>query len=108
MTAIYTYDLFPGREFLMPWRTILEVARVMIADGCRTVILNACHDEGNNKNYKWEGVDILSIETGFSKLADTIMERGIKTVFIPFTWREGLTDLYILNRLPCQKIDYLP
>lgn len=108
MIAIYTYDLFPGREFLMPWRTILEVARVMITDGCKTVILNACHDEGNNESYKWKGVDILSIGTGFDRLADTIMEKGIKTVFIPFTWREGLKDLFILNRIPCQKIAYLP
>lgn len=108
MIAIYTYDLFPGRESLMPWRTILEVARVMIADGYKTVILNACHDKINNKNYKWKEVDILLIETGFDRLANTIIKRGIKTVFIPFTWRDGLKDIFILNRISCQKIAYLP
>ena len=27
--AFYTTDLFPGREHLMPWRTILEIAQYL-------------------------------------------------------------------------------
>ena len=38
----FTIDCFKGREHLMPWRTILEVAKVMVEYGYEASILNAC------------------------------------------------------------------
>lgn len=108
MIAIYTYDLFPGREYLMPWRTIFEVAKVIKADGYKVLILNACHDLTYCDSYEWQGIYIKSLEIGYDKLAKMVMESNISTIFIPFTWREGLKDMSILGRLHCKKVAYLP
>lgn len=108
MIAFYTYDLFPGREYLMPWRTILEVAKVITADGYQVIILNACHDIACCKSYEWHGVYINPIEIGYENLANMVKDSNIEVLFIPFTWREGLKDMSILGQIPCKKIAYLP
>lgn len=108
MIAIYTYDLFPGREYLMPWRTILEVAKVFKADGYKVIILNACHDLIYCKSYEWHSIYIKSLEIGYDKLANVIIENNIEVIFIPFTWREGLKNISIIGRIRCKKIAYLP
>lgn len=38
--GLHTVDLFPGRERLMPFRTVLEVAKVMKAHGWEADVLN--------------------------------------------------------------------
>ncbi len=108
MVALYTYDLFQGREHLMPWRTILEVAKVMLSEGHEVIILNACHDNDDCKDYLWEGVFIESIGVGYEKLADKVASKNIHTIYLPFTWRDGLKDLSGLSAIECQKIAYLP
>ena len=108
MIAIYTYDLFPGREYLMPWRTIFEVANVFKTNSYQVIIINACHDIAYCKSYEWYGIYIKSIEIGYDKLVDVINENNIDAIFIPFTWREGLKNLSILGRIRCKKIAYLP
>ncbi len=106
MIAIYTYDLFPGREHLMPWRTVLEVAKVLTVKGSDVIVLNACHEE--TPNYQWQGVEIVSINIGYDKLAEVVKQENIHTIFIPFTWRDGLKELSEFGRINCQKIAYLP
>ena len=108
MIAIYTYDLFPGREYLMPWRTILEVASVFKTKSYKVIIINACHDMTYCKSYDWHGIYIKSLEIGYDKLADVINELNIELVFIPFTWRDGLKSMSIIGRISCKKIAYLP
>ncbi len=108
MIAIYTYDLFPGREHLMPWRTILEVAKVMHSEGHEVIVLNACHDNNDCKNYQWENVCVEAIAIGYEKLAVEVKRKNIHTIFLPFTWRDGLKDLSGLSAIDCQKIAYLP
>lgn len=105
--AFYTYDLCPGREFLMPWRTILEVAKVMTTEGHDTLVLNACYDENIRKDYEWRGVAIKALPTGFDILATELVASDADVVFVPFTWRDGLKDLSIFNRVKCKKIAYM-
>ena len=38
--AFYTTDLFPGREHLMPWRTILEIAQYLNNQNIKCIIIN--------------------------------------------------------------------
>lgn len=105
--AIYTYDLCPGREYLMPWRTILEVAKVMTAEGHDTLVLNACYDENIRKDYECQGVVIKALPTGFDVLATELVASYTDAVFVPFTWRDGLKDLSIFSRVGCKKIAYM-
>lgn len=105
--AFYTYDLFPGREYLMPWRTIIEIAAGMKTTGTDVCILNACYNDVERNNWQLQGMDVIGIVPGYSVLANQLMEKGIGTVFIPFTWREGLKDLSALKGIPCKKIAYI-
>lgn len=41
----YTVGCYKGREHLMPWRTILEVAKEMVQEGYEASMLNACYDQ---------------------------------------------------------------
>ena len=102
--AIYTYDLCPGREFLMPWRTILEVARKMSNDGYKPTVLNACYDVAIRSDYEWQGVRIKALPVGFDKLASELIAEDMDVVFVPFAWRDGLKNLSVLSRVNCRKI----
>ena len=105
--AIYTYDLCPGREYLMPWRTILEVAKVMTHEEHEVLVLNACYDESIRKDYEWQGVEVKAVSAGFGILSTELVAWNADAVFVPFTWRDGLKDLSILSRVGCKKIAYM-
>lgn len=105
--AIYTYDLCPGREYLMPWRTILEVAKLMTMEGHEPIVLNACYEESIRSDYEWQGVKIKALPVGFDKLVLELIAEVADVLFVPFTWRDGLKDLSIFNRVDCQKIAYM-
>lgn len=105
--AIYTYDLCPGREYLMPWRTILEVAKVMTHEKHEVLVLNACYDESIRKDYEWQSVAIKALQIGFDVLAKELVAWDADAVFVPFSWRDGLKDLSILNHVGCKKIAYM-
>ena len=105
--AIYTYDLCPGREYLMPWRTILEVAKVMTREGHEPIVLNACYDESIRNDYEWQGVKIRALSVGFDMLATELIKEVADVAFLPFAWRDGLKDLSILTQVNCRKIAYM-
>lgn len=56
--VIYTVDCFKERARLMPWRTILEVAKVMQEAGHKVAILNACNKEEDVFDY---GLSLIHI-----------------------------------------------
>lgn len=105
--AFYTYDLCVGREYLMPWRTILEVAKVMKQSNHEPVLLNACYDENIRNDYEWQGVKVKALKTGFEVLCYELTKLQVDVVYVPFTWRDGLKNLSIFNSLNCQKIAYM-
>lgn len=106
--VIYTIDLFPGREYLMPWRTILEVARGMIANGHQVIVMNGCNNYEDMKDYELFGVPIVSFATGWDNLIAKVSLIDIDALFIPFTWRAGLKKIERLKRIECKKVAYLP
>lgn len=105
--VIYTIDLFPGREYLMPWRTILEVARGMIVNGHHVIVLNGCNNIEDINNYMWHEVSIISFSAGWTNLAERLLDMNIDALFVPVTWRTGLRNIGILKRVDCKKVAYL-
>ncbi|MCM1515089.1 MAG: glycosyltransferase [Paraprevotella sp.] len=104
---IYTYDLFPGREYLMPWRTLWEVAIVMQQKGHDVIILNGCYDAKNIMDYEWQGVQIHGIKIGYDSLVNKLLQMRADAVFVPFVWRTGLADISALARFLGIKIAYM-
>lgn len=105
--AFHTYDLFPGRERLMPWRTIIEVAKYLIASDYDVDIVSTSTN-GTGNSYNYQGVNIKNINAGYPSLVECIQTNDYNVVFLPFTWRDGLKDLSALSKLKCRKFAYFP
>lgn len=106
--VLYTYDLCRGREHLMPWRTLFEVAKVMNDNNHNAWIINGCYHKKDMIDYEWQGIIIKSIKAGYQQLVDYINSVDADAIFIPFVWRSGLSDLTCLSELKGKKIAYLP
>lgn len=106
--ALNTVDLFPGRERLMPYRTLIEVAKVMNAYGWEAHVLNSPVLEFGQKDYEYEGVQIVQAPRDFSELSKWVNEHGYDVFFFPSTIRDGLKNLSALSQIQCRKIAYVP
>lgn len=106
--ALHTVDLYPGRERLMPFRTILEVAKVMKAQGWEADVVNSSVAERDAKDFEWQGIRIVQCPRGFSEMSYWVNARGYDAFFFAATLREGLKNLSGLGQMHCQKIAYIP
>jgi len=105
--AIYTVDLYPGRERLMPWRTLIEVAKEMINNNFQVEILTASV-ERDNESYTYQGLTIKVVPRKLSLLASFINEREYDVIYFPLTWRDNYKKLSDLKIIKCKKIGYFP
>ena len=105
--AIYTVDLYPGRERLMPWRTLIEVAKVMTDNNFQVEILTASV-ERENKDYTYQSIEIKSVPRNFNALATFINKNEYDALYFPVTWRDGFKNLSVLKSITCEKIAYFP
>ena len=106
--AIYTIDLFNGREYLMPWRTVLEVGNGIVKSGNQAVIINGCHSGSDICETKWLNIPIHRIAYGWNSLVECKYVQEADVLFVPVTWRTGFKSLGVLAKLNCRKVAYLP
>ena len=106
--GLHTVDLFPGRERLMPFRTVLEVARVMRAHGWQADVLNSSVSERGASDFEWHGVSVVQCPRGFDELSRWVDARGYDAFFFAATIREGLRSLGALGGMKCRKVAYVP
>ena len=113
--AIFTFDCFKGREHLMPWRTILEVAKVMVEQGHEANILNVCNCSEDVQDYDWRESDgcsskpihIFSVIKNDTAILAKCSELKPEVAFIPFTFRDGLKPAKWIAKVNCKKIGYM-
>jgi glycosyltransferase involved in cell wall biosynthesis len=105
--AIYTVDLYPGRERLMPWRTLLEVAEEMKNRNIEVDLITASV-ERENQDYIYQKLRVKVVPRNFSLLAEYINENMYDALYFPLTWRDGFKDLSALKLITCSKIGYFP
>lgn len=104
--AFYTVDLCKGREYLMPWRTILEVAKRIKDEKNDALIINACYNENERTDFEWNGVTIKAISPGYFELSYFIKKASIDVLFMEIKWRDGLKNWKDIQSLKCKKIAY--
>lgn len=107
--AFYTIDLFCGREHLMPWRTVLEVAVRLLHAGHEVCVLNSRTDisvSSSNDENDWNGVRILTIGSGCNALVNIVNSLQFDILYIQATWRDGLKNLNSLKDIPFKKNVY--
>ncbi len=105
--AFATVDLLRGRERLMPWRTILEVAKYVQKTGNRAVVLTLPVAEENTE-YDYDGVSIKVAPRDFVSFAEYVNNYNFDVLYYPTPWREGLKDLSAFGSIKCIKIAYFP
>lgn len=112
---LFTFDCFKGREHLMPWRTILEVAKVMVEQGYEANILNVCNCSEDVQDYDWRECDgcsskpihIYSVIKNDTDILAKCSEQKPEVAFIPFTFRDGLKPAKWIAKVNCKKIGYM-
>lgn len=104
--SFYTVDLCKGREYLMPWRTILEVAKRINDKDNDAIIINACYNENERTDFEWNGVKIKAISPGYLELSHFIKKASVDVLFMEVKWRDGLKNWKDIQSLKCKKIAY--
>lgn len=106
--ALHTVDLFPGRERLMPFRTVLEVAKAMKANGWEADVVNSSVSEKNAKDFEWQGVRVVQCPRDFAELSQWVNANEYDAFFFASTIREGLRSVDGFKAIKCRKIAYVP
>lgn len=102
---LYTTDLFKGREYLMPWRTVLEVAKGMHNLGHSVIIINGIN-ESKYLTYASPHVPIRNIRKSLRTLAQVVQETQADILFMECKWRDALKNFTPLKKIPCKKYVY--
>ena len=108
--AVVTYDLWPGRERLMPWKTVIEVTRRMRAHGhdARVVSISAGADHSYVSHDSGLPLccypTVSDLKTSFSTDEEETFNPAL--VYWPVTWRSGLKGNSVWHPWTCATVAY--
>lgn len=105
--VIYSVECYRGHEHLMPWRTVLEVAKVIQNEGHEVYVLNACYDQNEAIDFEWDSVKIRSVLKKDTLIVRMCNELKPEVLFIPFTFRDGLKPAKWIAQVGCRKVGYM-
>ena len=96
-----------GTERLMPWRTLIEVAKTL--NDCKEyevkVVSSSRTDIVFNRTY--QGVEIIEIPEGKVSFNTFFDNSNFDVLYYPVSWRDGLKNLIFLKSIKAQKIAYV-
>ena len=99
---LYTIEMVKGVERLMPWRTLVEVAKY----SPHTIAICSAQTPDDVREY--DGVKIYSIDYGTETLRKFVEDGGWDVVYYPITYRQGPTNMNSLAGIKARKIAYVP
>lgn len=99
---LYTIEMVRGVERLMPWRTLVEVAKF----SPHTIAI--CSAQRKDDVREYDGVKIYSINYGTEELRKFVEEGKWDVVYYPVAYRQGLTSMGALAGIKARKIAYIP
>ena len=108
MIAIFTYDLLPGRERLMPWRTIIEVCKVFQNSYNRKVVIYSLDVIPKNNIRTFETINIYSVNKQCYQDNDFFIRNNITAIFFPIVWRTSYKTIESLQSFTGNKTAYFP
>lgn len=108
--AIVTYDLLPGRERLMPWRTMLEVVRKMRKIGHDAWLISI----NRGVKHSYASHDFDTPVWFCSRVSDLQPDENNKNgsvfspelVYWPIAWRSGVRSEYHWHGWNCPTVVY--
>jgi len=101
---LYTFEMVRGVEHLMPWRTLVEVAK----NAPSAFEVAICSAEGQDGIREYDGVTIFSVDYGVAALERFLQSGGWDVVYYPITYRQGLRNMAALATIKARKIAYIP
>ena len=105
----YTIDMVDGVERLMPWRTVVEIAKYISRSGLYETSICSAQEQGLNQSRRiYEGIRVYQIEYGDRALRHFVDQGGWQVVFYPVCCRMGAKNFSELSRIKAQKIAYVP
>ena len=105
---LYTHDLFPGREQLMPWRTLIEVAAYLEKTEKYTAVILSSESDPRDKTRTFRGISILSVPKP-GKGDNILPKHTPEDILIwPVTWRTRNTSFSVTRDFRGKKIAYFP
>ncbi len=93
----------PSREYLMPWRTVIEVAKGLNDMGHDVVVVNGCDAP---VEYGRCVVSVCSVAKGMNLLRDLLARLNADVLFIEAKWRDAVRGFRALKGLHCRKFAY--
>ena len=101
---LYTIEMIQGVERLMPWRTLIEVAK----HAPEEFDIAICSAQTSENEREYDGVKIYSIDYGIDALSHFVAKGGWEVLYYPITYRQGLKDMSGLASVKARKIAYIP
>lgn len=101
---LYTIDMVKGVEHLMPWRTLVEVAKYAPKD----IEIGICSAQVPENGREYDGVMIYSIGYGATALCRFIADGRWDVVYYPIAYRQGLKNMNVLSSIQAKMIAYVP
>lgn len=96
-----------GTERLMPWRTLIEVAKTLNTyKGYDVKVVSSSRtDKVFNRTY--QGIEIVEIPEGKASFNAFFDNSSFEVLFYPVSWRDGLKNLTYIKSIKVQKIAYI-
>ena len=108
MIAFFTYDLFEGRERLMPWRTIIEVCRTFQEKYGTDVCIFSLDRSANNDFRFFQNVKIYSVNRKCYFDVSFFAKYRIESVYFPVVWRSSKRSILPFVNFKGNKVAYFP
>lgn len=99
--------MYQGVERLMPWRTLVEVARYMDSRVNMSVVICSAQDY-NIGIREHDSITIHSIPKGLPCLVSYLKENKVDVLYYPVAFRDTYKPLDLLYHINCKKIAYIP
>jgi len=104
----YTHDLFIGREHLMPWRTLIEVAKYFQNAKKWKVKIFSGEINAQFVNRFYQDINIISVPKPSQELAKTIEKENADILYWPVVWRDRKKSFSDINSFKGNIIAYFP
>jgi phosphatidyl-myo-inositol dimannoside synthase len=96
-----------GTERLMPWRTLIEVAKTLNTfDGYEVKVVSSSRTDAVLSR-PYQGVEIIEIPEGKASFNTFVNNSNFDVLYYPVSWRDGLKNLTFLKSIKSQKIAYV-
>lgn len=101
---LYTIEMVQGVERLMPWKTLVEVAKF----APKEIDIAICSAQVPENEREYDGVKIYSIDYGITALCRFVAEGEWNVVYYPIANRQGLKNMDVLSSMQARMIAYVP